>query len=210
MSNEIATNRESRDRLRGLMAGLKTQIADVLPRHLDPETMTRVVLVEGTRNPDLRQCSAESLAASIMLASQLGLVPSSPLGHFYLVPRREKDRASGRRVWRCGFVIGYRGYVELARRAGLRVNAGVVYQAEVDAGSFAWTEEPPTLVHKGQIGVDRSDGEAACIVGGAAARGGRRSFVARGEDDGDACGFEGVDVVGEFVDALAGVVAKVP
>jgi len=51
------------------------------------------------------------------------------------------------------------------------------------------------------VGVDRSDGEAACIVGGAAGRAGRRSFVARGEDDGDAGGFEGADVVGEFVDA---------
>jgi recombination protein RecT len=139
------------------MRGLSTEIAAVLPRHLDPETMTRVVLLEGSRNPDLRRCSSESLAGSIMLASQLGLVPSSPLGHFYLVPRREHDRATRSKVWRCGFVIGYRGFVELARRAGLRVNAGVVFDGELEGGSFRWTVEPPSLQHDGQIGVDRND-----------------------------------------------------
>jgi recombination protein RecT len=157
--NEIATSNEGRDRLRRLMNGMRTQIADVLPRHLDPDTLTRVVLVEGSRNPDLRLCTAESLAGTIMLASQLGLTPSSPLGQFYLVPRRETDRRTRRKIWRCGFVIGYRGFVELARRAGLRVNAGVVYQSEIDAGAFSWANEPPTLTHQGAIGVNRSDDE---------------------------------------------------
>lgn len=157
--NEITTTNEGRDRLRRLMAGMRTQIADVLPRHLDADTLTRIVLVEGSRNPDLRLCTSESLAGTIMLASQLGLTPSSPLGQFYLVPRRETDRRTRRKVWRCGFVIGYRGFVELARRAGLRVNAGVVYQGEIDSGVFSWTNEPPTLVHRGAVGVSRSDDE---------------------------------------------------
>lgn len=155
MNTEIQTT--GRDRLRALMSGIQDQIAEVLPRHLDAETMTRIVLVEGSRNPDLRRCTSESLAGSIMLASQLGLTPSSPLGHFYLVPRRETDRASRAKVWRCGFVIGYRGFVELARRAGLRINAGVVYQSEAKAGSFRFTIEPPTLEHDGALGIDRSD-----------------------------------------------------
>lgn len=148
-----------RDRLRGIMAGLEAQIADALPKHLDAKTMTRVVLVEGVRNPDLRLCSPESLAGSIMLASQLGLLCSSPLGQFYLVPRRVKldwrDKSSAK-TWQCGFVIGYKGYAELARRAGLRLNAGCVYTSELDGG-FEWTNEPPSLTHRGTPSVDRAD-----------------------------------------------------
>lgn len=146
-----------RDRLRGLMQALKVQIAETLPQHLKPETMIRVVLVEGTRNPNLRLCTAESLAGTIMLASQLGLEPSSPLGRFYLVPRREKIQGTNRKEWRCGFVLGYRGYLELARRAGLRLNAGCVYADELERGLFEWQVEPPRLEHRGGTGVDRTD-----------------------------------------------------
>ena len=149
-----------RDRLRGIMDALKGQIAETLPKHLDADTMTRIVLIEGTRNPDLRLCTPTSLASSIMLASQLGLQCSSPLGHFYLVPRREKidpRNRNSRKEWRCGFVIGYRGYVELARRAGLRINAGCVYATELERDLFSWTNEPPALEHKGGTGIDRND-----------------------------------------------------
>lgn len=149
-----------RDRLRGIMSALRGQIAETLPKHLDADTMCRIVLVEGTRNPDLRLCTPTSIASSVMLASQLGLQCSSPLGQFYLVPRREKinprDRNSPKE-WRCGYVIGYRGYAELARRAGLRLNAGCVYEAELERQLFDWSNEPPTIDHKGGIGFDRSD-----------------------------------------------------
>ena len=159
-----------KDRLRGLMSGMRTQIAETLPKHLDVDTMTRIVLVEGTRNPDLRLCTPESLAGSIMLASQLGLLCSSPLGHFYLVPRRVKidpRRRNSPKRWECGFVIGYKGYAELARRAGLRLNAGCVYNDEIAAGLFEWTNEPPTMNHRGGVGIARNDDElslAYCVA----------------------------------------------
>jgi recombination protein RecT len=152
----MSTALQQRDRLAGILGRIQTQMGEVLPRHLDPETMTRIVLVEGARNPKIGRCTAESIATTVMLASQLGLQPSSPLGHFYLIPRNEKG-PNGDRVLRCGYVIGYRGYLELARRAGLRMNAGVVYADEIERGSFSWTVEPPAIDHAGALGVRRTD-----------------------------------------------------
>jgi phage RecT family recombinase len=159
-----------KDRLRAIMRQITPQIASLLPKHLTPEVMVGVVLTEGARNPDLRLCTAESLAASIILASQLGLKVSGPLGHFYLIPRFEKvnprDKNSPKE-WRCGYTIGYRGYAELARRADLRLNAGAVYRDEIARGLFAWTNDPPTLRHDGALGIDRADSNlvaAYCVA----------------------------------------------
>lgn len=170
----MSTAMKQRDRLAGILGRIQTQMSQVLPRHLDPETMTRVVLVEGARNPKIGQCTAESIATTVMLASQLGLQPSSPLGHFYLIPRNEKDRRSGDRVMRCGYVIGYRGYLELARRAGLRMNAGVVYADEIQNGSFRWTIEPPEIAHDGALGVRRTDDQLVLAYAVAVDRDGHR------------------------------------
>jgi recombination protein RecT len=123
----MSTALQQRDRLAGILGRIQTQMGEVLPRHLDPETMTRIVLVEGARNPKIGRCTAESIGPN------------------------------GDRVLRCGYVIGYRGYLELARRAGLRMNAGVVYADEIERGSFSWTVEPPAIDHAGALGVRRTD-----------------------------------------------------
>ena len=159
----MSTALQQRDRLAGILGRIQTQMGEVLPRHLDPETMTRIVLVEGARNPKIGRCTAESIATTVMLASQLGLQPSSPLGHFYLIPRNEQG-PNGDRVMRCGYVIGYRGYLELARRAGLRMNAGVVSADEIERGSFSWTVEPPAIDHAGALGVRRTDDSLVLAV----------------------------------------------
>jgi recombination protein RecT len=169
----MSTAVQQRDRLAGILGRIHTQISQVLPRHLDAETMTRVVLVEGARNPKIGRCTAESIATTVMLASQLGLQPSSPLGHFYLIPRNEKG-PNGDRVMRCGYVIGYRGYLELARRAGLRMNAGVVYADGIERGSFSWTVEPPAIDHGGALGVRRTDDSLVLAYAVAVDRDGHR------------------------------------
>ena len=58
--------------------------------HLTPERMLRLIYAEGTRNPELRQCTPESLITCIITAAQLGLEPSGPLGMAYLIPRKKK------------------------------------------------------------------------------------------------------------------------
>lgn len=105
----------------------KTQLAAALPKHMTPERMARLALTALRTTPKLAECSQMSFAGEIMKLAQLGLEPNTPLGHAYLIPRNNR-RAGGTE---CTTVIGYQGYIELARRAGTLVYAHVVYEGDI-------------------------------------------------------------------------------
>jgi recombination protein RecT len=156
MSESKDLVKSKKDHLRGLIRAMESNIAQVLPKHLTPERMAQLVLVEASRNPRLYDCTPQSIAGCIMLASELGLEPSGPLGKFYLIPRRNKRMG----ITECTPLIGYKGYCELARRSGeiVRLNAGVVYQDEIDRKLFQATIEPPSIKHEFTTEpIDRSD-----------------------------------------------------
>lgn len=149
-----AGGQQGRDQVRALMQALQPQIAAVLPKHLTPERMVQIVAVEAARNPKLRECTPTTLASCVMLASELGLEPSGPLGHAYLIPRRNRGQME------CTLLLGYKGMCELARRSGqiARISADVVYRSEVEAGAFSATREPPEIHHAWTPGLVREDG----------------------------------------------------
>jgi recombination protein RecT len=83
------------------------EIAKALGDTIGVERFARVVKTELRRTPKLLECSPESLLGAMMLAAQLGLEPG-PLGQVYLVPFKKQVE----------FVVGYRGYIDLAYRSG--------------------------------------------------------------------------------------------
>ncbi len=131
--------------LREFVQSMKTRIAEVLPQHMQPERFIRLILGEVTRVPKLALCTRESLALALLTCSQIGLEPSSPLGHIYLLPYQ--DRKAGKMI--CNLIIGYKGYLELARRTQeiARINALPVYQSEIAAGLFVARHDPPMVRH---------------------------------------------------------------
>lgn len=93
----------------------------------DVERFVRVALTTLRMNPKLLQCDQQSLLAALMLSAQLGLEPGGPLGHAYLVPY-------GRELT---FIVGYKGYMELARRSG---RVASIYALDVREGdAFKWS-----------------------------------------------------------------------
>jgi recombination protein RecT len=70
---------------------------DILTRHY----MTAIRL-----NPQLMECSQDSLLAALLLSAQVRMEPG-PLGHVYLVPYKRE----------CVWMLGYTGILELARRS---------------------------------------------------------------------------------------------
>lgn len=94
--------------------GMKAEIARALPKHVTAERMARVALTALRTTKDLLSCTPESFLACIMQASQLGLEVNTPLGHAYLIPR--KNRRQG--TTECTLIIGYQGLIDLARRSG--------------------------------------------------------------------------------------------
>ena len=65
-------------------------------------------------NPDLQRCDVGTILSGALLGESLNLSPSPQLGQYYLVPF--EDRKNNRTA--ATFVLGYKGYVQLALRSG--------------------------------------------------------------------------------------------
>jgi len=117
MSSLPAVNRVQT--IRDLLAKSKGQIAAALPRHLTPDRMLRIAMTSIQSNYRLMECDPKSLVAAVMEASQLGLEPDGVLGRAYLIPYKVKGQ------YKAQLQIGYRGFLDLARRSGQVINAVV-------------------------------------------------------------------------------------
>ena len=91
---------------------MREEIAKVLPKHVTPDRMMRVALTAVMRNPNLMNCSPESLTNSMMLCSQAGLEPDGRLAH--LIPYWN----SKKNCYECQVIFDYKGLVTLALRNG--------------------------------------------------------------------------------------------
>jgi recombination protein RecT len=93
---------------------MKPQFAMVLPKHLTPERLLRIAINACNQNPDLLNCTQESLLGAVMKSAQLGLEPDGVLGQAYLIPFRNRKT----NVMEVTFIPGYKGLIDLARRSG--------------------------------------------------------------------------------------------
>lgn len=109
-----------------LVSSMEGEFSKTLPPQLPIEKFMRDAITELKQNPDLQQCSAESLLGAFLTAARLGLEVGGPLGEFYLTPRKVKGVPS------VVPIIGFRGLVKLARNTGVGVvKAWVVYEGDV-------------------------------------------------------------------------------
>jgi recombination protein RecT len=181
--NQLSTRKKG---LREFLSRMAPEIQQVATRHLDAETLASLVYTEAARVPDILNCVAEnpsSVASTVMLAASLGLDVSSPLGHFYLIPRRMKadPRNKGRNApkrWTLSYIVGYKGLLELARRSDqiVRLNAGVVFDGELpeNGGSFHWSDEPPECRHPKHWKLEKNDADLVAAYAIAVLPGGAR------------------------------------
>lgn len=106
-------------------------------------------LAEAAREPKIAQCNPTSVALCLLLCARLGFEPGSPLGHVYLIPYGGVLTP----------IVGYKGLLELLRRSAevQHIEAGVVYQDELDRGLFTARFAPAEINHAWALDVDRSD-----------------------------------------------------
>lgn len=108
------------------MDTFKSQMALALPKHLTADRMARLALTAFSTTPKLQECTPQSIAASVMTASTLGLEPGVN-GQGYLIPYWDNRK----RVTICTFVPGWKGLVDIANRSGrCTVWTGAVYQGD--------------------------------------------------------------------------------
>lgn len=123
------------------------QLARALPKAISPERFVRLVMTQVRTSPNLMRCDQASLLGAVMTAAQLGLeFDARQLA--YLIPRKIKGQ------WRATAMIGYRGYIELARRSGQvrDVQAHVVYERDEFSVEYG---DSPKIVHKPTIKGER-------------------------------------------------------
>ena len=128
---------------------MRDQLAQALPRAMDPDRFLRVVLTELRRNPELTRCTPQSFLGALMTAAQLGLEPG-PLGHSYLLPFRNRSEGT----LECQLILGYKGLIDLARRSGNIVNIVAREVCEADEFTFEYGLDEK-LVHKPSWEEDR-------------------------------------------------------
>ena len=80
-------------------------------------------------NPALQECDAGTILSCALLGESLELSPSPQLEQYYLVPFN--DRKNNRTV--ATFILGYKGYIQLAIRSGQykRINVVALKQGEL-------------------------------------------------------------------------------
>lgn len=85
------------------------------------DVMTSVILA-ATKNRAILQCTQESILGSAITAAKYGLDCSGALRSAYLVPFRTE----------CTLIIGYGGFIDLARRAAgnTQIDVQLVYEGE--------------------------------------------------------------------------------
>src|ERR1051325_8269002 len=107
---------------------VRAKLAEVASAAMKPEDLVRLTLMAAMRQPQLLQCTKESVLRALMDAAALGIRPGGLMGRGYLIPRRNNKT----QTLECHFDPGWRGLIDVARRSGevKAISAHVVYQNE--------------------------------------------------------------------------------
>lgn len=121
-TGEIVPKNQQPKSLAGLLQKMGPELSKALPKHVDPDRMSRIALTALRTNPRLQQCSSGSFLGSVLSAAQLGLEVNTPLGHAYLIPYKNE----------CTLQLGYQGMIDLVRRTKTisDIYAEIVYEGD--------------------------------------------------------------------------------
>lgn len=80
-------------------------------------------------NKDLQECDAGTVLSGALLGEALNLSPSPQLGQYYLVPFKDKTKGKV-----ATFILGYKGYIQLAIRSGnyKKINVIEIKEGELE------------------------------------------------------------------------------
>lgn len=123
----------------------KPAFARALGSKVDADQFAVFALTACRANPDLLTCTPDSMLSALMVSAQIGLTPG-PFGYVYLTPRWSSKMNRNQ----VQFSIGYKGFVELARRTGevKELYAHVVYSKDafhVEYGLHRNLHHVPTM-----------------------------------------------------------------
>lgn len=119
---------------------MESEFARAMPRGAEAAQLVRDGLTALRKVRDLAKCEHTSILGGLMVCAQLGLRPG-PMELVHLIPFWD----SRHRVFKATVIIDYKGYVQLAHRAGTNVIARSVHQGDEFDYAYGLDDK---LVHK--------------------------------------------------------------
>lgn len=107
---------------------------DIIINHIkkvvgkDTKRFISSIISATTVNSELKECSKESILSAALLGETLKLSPSPQLGQYYFVPFQSKYGKVAQ------FIIGYKGYLQLAIKTGYykKINVIAIKEGELN------------------------------------------------------------------------------
>lgn len=119
------------------------RIVAVIGNNLSPQRLYQMYVSTINREPQLANCSVESVLSCFMKCAALGLEPSNVdgLGRAYILPYGNKNYRTGQKE--ATLIIGYKGMIDLARRSGqIRdISARAVHEGDEFTYSYGLNED---------------------------------------------------------------------
>ena len=128
----------------------RSRFRQIVPEHLTPERLIRICML-SLSNEKLAKCDPITLLGAFMVLGSLGLEPNTTLGHAYLLPFwNSKEKKNDIQL-----IIGYKGYIDLARRSGqlVSIHADVVRASDKFSYEYGTNEH---LMHCPSFADDQS------------------------------------------------------
>lgn len=100
---------------------IKNQINNIVGGKNGQRFITAIISAVST-NPALAECTHTTILSAALLGESLNLSPSPQLGQYYMVPFQNKKEGTATAT----FVLGYKGYIQLAIRSGYYKKINVI------------------------------------------------------------------------------------
>ncbi len=138
--------------LKALFEKAKPNIAAVLPKHLTPERLIKIVTSAASRTPELLDCTPESVLLAVVQAGTLGIEPNNGLHHCALVPFNNKHTSKKEAT----LIVEYRGLIALAYNSGEveSIYAEILYEKDEYAIEYGTNKR---LFHRPLLSDERGD-----------------------------------------------------
>lgn len=107
----------------------------------DGQKFITAIVSAVNSNAELQKCTNESILSAAMLGAGLKLSPSPQLGNYYMVPFNDKNKGMVAQ-----FILGYKGYIQLAIRSGEYRKLNVLAVKEGELIRFNPLEEDIEIV----------------------------------------------------------------
>ena len=144
MSNEIVKAKQKFS-LAIQSEGYKKLVNDTLGDAKRSQRFVAAITSAVSTNPALQECEAGTILSAALLGESLNLSPSPQLGQYYLVPFKKKDKQGNVTQTNATFVLGWKGYLQLAIRSGYYKKINVIAIKEGELENFDPLEEVITV-----------------------------------------------------------------